>query len=225
LRNNWLQIRSIKIGKNPIISCGVDLNLYKKASLEYDLGVDVKGRIIVGYCGGLQMWQNINAISDVVRRLYQLDRRIFFVIYTAFDIPDDLNIKLQQLGENNYTVKSLKPSEVPSALKRLDAGFLLRDNLPLNIVSSPTKICEYLAAGVPVICTPYSGDYSRSVQTGRTGYVFIDYPEILESDIERLLCYLIKVKSERDYYSKLCIEAASRRTFDKEYENLTNMIN
>lgn len=54
---------------------------------------------------------------------------------------------------------------------------------------------------------------------------FIDYPEILESDIERLLCYLIKVKSERDYYSKLCIEAASRRTFDKEYENLTNMIN
>ena len=214
----------LKIGKNPIISCGVDLNLYKKASLEYDLGVDVKGRIIVGYCGGLQMWQNINAISDVVRRLYQLDRRIFFVIYTAFDIPDDLNIKLQQLGENNYTVKSLKPSEVPSALKRLDAGFLLRDNLPLNIVSSPTKICEYLAAGVPVICTPYSGDYSRSVQTGRTGYVFIDYPEILESDIERLLCYLIKVKSERDYYSKLCIEAASRRTFDKEYENLTNMI-
>lgn len=59
----------------------------------------MKGRIIVGYCGGLQMWQNINAISDVVRRLYQLDRRIFFVIYTAFDIPDDLNIKLQQLGE------------------------------------------------------------------------------------------------------------------------------
>lgn len=221
---NW-HFFFIKIGKNPIISCGVDLNLYKKASLEYDLGVDVKGRIIVGYCGGLQMWQNINAISDVVRRLYQLDRRIFFVIYTAFDIPDDLNIKLQQLGENNYTVKSLKPSEVPSALKRLDAGFLLRDNLPLNIVSSPTKICEYLAAGVPVICTPYSGDYSRSVQTGRTGYVFIDYPEILESDIERLLCYLIKVKSERDYYSKLCIEAASRRTFDKEYENLTNMIN
>lgn len=42
----------LKIGKNPIISCGVDLNLYKKASLEYDLGVDVKGRIIVGYCGG-----------------------------------------------------------------------------------------------------------------------------------------------------------------------------
>ena len=32
-------------------------------------------------------------------------------------------------------------------------------------------------------------------------------------------------RQERDYYSKLCIEAASRRTFDKEYENLTNMIN
>lgn len=215
----------VKISKNPIISCGVNLSLYKKFSQEYNLGIDVKGRIIVGYCGGLQIWQNITAIVDVACRLYQLDSRIFLVIYTAFDIPDDLNKKLQQLGKDNYIIRSLKSGEVPSALKWFDAGFLLRDKLPLNIVSSPTKICEYLAAGVPVICTPYSGDYSRSVQVGKTGYVFAEYPIILQSDIEGLLYYLIRVKSERDYYSKLCIEAASKRTFGKEYEHLINMIN
>lgn len=215
----------LKINKNPIISCGVDLNLYKKTSHEYDLGIKVDDRIIVGYCGGLQIWQNINIIVDIAYKLYQLDARIFLVIYTAFDIPDDLNKKLQQLSKGNYVIKSLKPSEVPSALKQLDAGFLLRDKLPLNIVSSPTKICEYLAAGVPVVCTPYAGDYARSVQAGKTGYVFTKYPEILKSDIEGLLHYLIKVKSERHYYSELCIEAASKRTFNREYKSLTNMIN
>lgn len=214
----------LKIDKNPIISCGVDLNLYRKTSQIYNLGVDVKGRIVVGYCGGLQIWQNIDSIVNVVYRLHQLDSRILFVLYTSFDISGDLNDKLQQLGKNNYIVRSLKPSEVPSALKQLDAGFLLRDNLPLNIVASPTKICEYLAAGVPVICTLYSGDYNRSVQTGKTGYVFTEYPKILKEDIEKLLCYLMKVKSKRDYYSKLCIEAASKRTFDKECQDLINMI-
>lgn len=215
----------LKINKNPIISCGVNLNLYKSTSLEYDLNIDVDNRIIVGYCGGLQMWQNINIIVDVAYKLYQLDARIFLVIYTAFNIPDDLNKKLQQLGKDNYVIKSLKPIEVPSALKQLDAGFLLRDNLPLNIVSSPTKICEYLAAGVPVVCTPYAGDYIRSVQAGKTGYIFTEYPEISKSDIEGLLHYLIRVKAERRYYSELCIEAADKRTFDEEYKSLINMIN
>lgn len=106
------------------------------------------------------------------------------------------------MGVENYYIKDLLPAEVPSYLKLLDAGFLLRDDLVLNTVSSPTKICEYLAAGVPMICTEYSGDYARSVRHGKEGFVLKNHPNYDFHTITELLIYLKEVKTNRADYKK-----------------------
>jgi glycosyltransferase involved in cell wall biosynthesis len=139
-----------------IISCGVDLNRFNVEPAKPE--VDINNRIIVGYCGGLQKWQNIDKILDIVLALRKIDTRIFFFLFTNSDISSIMD-KLQEVGEGNYCVRALKSAEVPAYLKLLDAGFLIRDNYILNKVSSPTKISEYLAAGAGLICTSYSGDY------------------------------------------------------------------
>ncbi|HBO05943.1 MULTISPECIES: glycosyltransferase [Bacteroides] len=213
-----------KIATNSIISCGVNTELYNCNAYEGDLMKLTENRIVLGYCGGLQVWQNIELIVDLAIKLYKQDNRIFLVIYTGFDISANLQKQLDALGVENYYIKDLLPAEVPSYLKLLDAGFLLRDDLVLNTVSSPTKICEYLAAGVPMICTEYSGDYARSVRHGKEGFVLKNHPNYDFHTITELLIYLKEVKTNRADYKKMCEMAASKRTFKSEFSLLDQLI-
>ena len=150
-------------------------------------------RIVIGYCGGLQQWQNIDKILDVTIALHQMEPRIFFVLYTNSDIRS-IQTRLTQLGRHNCFVKALHTDEVPSYLKIMDAGFLLRDDLILNRVSSPTKISEYLAAGAGLICTPYSGDYKELTVEGENCFVLRDYDN---DEYVHLLSWLKKFRTER----------------------------
>lgn len=206
---------SLKIKSHSIISCAVDFERFSKAEKQI-LPIDLSNRIVLGYSGGLQAWQNFDKMIEVVIELRRNNPAFFFLIYTNNPITP-YNKKLKELGEANYYVKSLPSSEVPGYLKLFDAGFLLRENQVLNRVSSPTKICEYLAAGVPMICTQYSGDYKRSIKDTKTGFVVKDV--VFDRDeIEELSNWLINVKNNRDSYYKDCQEAASHRTFTKEFE-------
>ena len=146
----------ISIDNYSIISCGVDLSKFKVFPAKVDF--DYSNRIVVGYCGGLQKWQNIDTILDIVLELRKLDHSVYFCLFTNSDVAN-IKKQLDEIGKDNCLVKALKSKDVPSYLKLLDAGFLIRDNLILNYVSSPTKISEYLAAGAGLICTKFSGDY------------------------------------------------------------------
>ena len=138
-----------------IISCGVDFDYFESSITPLEYKDIINEKIVLGYSGGLQKWQNIDKIINIVARLREIDSNIYLMIFTNHSI-DIYKKLLLKIGEENYNVKALKAKDIPSYLKLFDAGFLLRDNWVLNKVSSPTKICEYLAAGVPVICTQYS---------------------------------------------------------------------
>lgn len=174
-----------------IISCGVDLERYNvnKATLP----VDLHDRVVVGYSGALQGWQCVEDIIKVTTLLYQKDKRIFLIIYTMDNLEPYLDL-LDKLGKDNYYVCSLKADEVPSHLKLLDAGFLIRDNFVLNKVASPTKTPEYLAAGAGLICTAYSGDFEKYTK-GRGNCYVLD--ENRFENIEKLLEWLYQIKKNK----------------------------
>lgn len=203
-----------------IVSCGVDVKRFASAKAPKAMAEKLKERIVIGYSGGLQKWQNIEQIIDLTIRLFATDNRIFLMIYTNHDISP-YQSKLDALGAGNYRVIALKSAEIPAYLKLLDAGLLIRDNLVLNIVSSPTKICEYLAAGLPVICTEFSGDYARSVINGETGYI-LNNNTMRASELSDILCYLQNVKANKSIFSQKCVEKAAQRTFEAEFMTQTN---
>lgn len=178
------------IKNNVIIPCAIDLDKFN-INHNNKKRINISDKIILGYCGGLQSWQNIDKILNIIIRLNKLDPRVYFMLYTNSD-TNNIKCLLDELGQENYSIKALKSHEVPEHLRLLDAGFLYRDNLTLNKVSSPTKILEYLASGVALICTEYSGDYSTVSKIGENCYVVSD--DISKIDYEDLLKWIINYK-------------------------------
>src|SRR5204862_6640131 len=84
------------------------------------------------------------------------------------------------------TVISATPWEVPAWLWVADAGLALIRTAPSERGSSPIKISEYLAAGLPVVTMPSIGDISAIVESERLGVVIrsttaADYDEAAEA--------------------------------------------
>lgn len=220
--------RQIEINTNAkekdyaLISCGIDIKRFEtveKATIE---GLDLSQRIVLGYCGGFNGWQNFDAMIDLAIRLHNMDKRVFLLAFSNGNV-EPFKEKLSQLGKNNYYIKGLPPKEVPSHLKLMDAGLLLRSDLILNRVSSPTKICEYLAAGVPLICTQYSGDYARSVVNRENGFIGVE-PVFTDAEVVELLVWLKEVKENRQAVASKCIASVKDRTFEAEFNALENKI-
>lgn len=198
-----------------IISCGVDFERFANAEKQ-SLPVDLSNKIVIGYSGGLQSWQNFDKMIDLIVMLRKSVPNIFFLVYTN-NSPKPYKERLEKLGEENYCIKALTPSEIPGYLKLFDAGLLLRDNKILNNVSSPTKICEYLAAGVPLICTQYSGDYSRSITDRYNGFILKD-TIISDEEYFELSQWIKIIHAKRSEIAKVCQEAAAKRTFSEEFD-------
>jgi len=74
-------------------------------------------------------------------------------------------------GLERVVMLSVAHKDVPQVSCVTDVALLFREDLPLNRISSPTKFAEYLAAGVPVIITPFIGDYSTAVGDCNLGQV------------------------------------------------------
>jgi len=96
---------------------------------------------------------------------------------------------------------SVTHNEVAAYLSACDFGFLLRDNLLLNNVSSPTKFGEYISCGVPVILSPYISDLSFLVDQYKVGIVF-------EEDLKKLISFVRYVMNNRDELRRNCIDYA-----------------
>lgn len=192
-----------------ILPCCVDLGRFENL-ITPNIKIGQK-RIVVGYFGGLQKWQNIEIILDIVLRLRKLNDSIFFMLITPNSI-DGIEDKLNEIGSENYMNLSLKSGEIPAYLSVMDASFLIRDGRMLNIVSSPTKIAESMAAGVPIIATKNAGDINEIVETGQNGYIINDIV-ITDQDVYNIHEYLIKVKDNRTYYRDLCKKSVKNRVW------------
>ena len=204
-----------KIDNYGIVSCGVDVSCFEGITAPSEYISKLSNRLVLGYSGGLQKWQNIDKIIQLVIRLREIDSSVYLMICTNHSIEPYEKLLLQ-LGRENYTVLSLKAGDVPSYLKLFDAGFLLRDNWILNKVSSPTKICEYLAAGVPVICTRFSGDFTRSVFSCVTGFI-LNETNITQEELIGLYKWLHIVKTERIIVEEKCRMQVVERLFNTEF--------
>jgi glycosyltransferase involved in cell wall biosynthesis len=69
------------------------------------------------------------------------------------------------------TVASVPQPQVADYLSAGDAGFLLRAPSRINRFSQPTKLGEYLAAGLPVVVARGTGDVDRLVERHGVGVV------------------------------------------------------
>ena len=120
---------------------------------------------------------------------------------------------LERLGvpESAFLVRPVPPPDVPRYLKAADLAVSFIKPSFSKQASSPTKIAEYLACGLPVVCNAGVGDLDSLIDEDRVGVIVRDlsregYREALE-EIDRL--------AAEGGLSSRCL-ASARRRFDLE---------
>ncbi|PKK89377.1 MAG: hypothetical protein CVV64_14660 [Candidatus Wallbacteria bacterium HGW-Wallbacteria-1] len=104
------------------------------------------------YCGSTWGWQGVDRVLNL---LMKMDADHSIRALALVDEPEVVQQRADQLGLHNLRIKRLPAEHVPAALSQCRIGLLFRDSSLLNQVAAPTKLGEYLAAGLKVA---YTGD-------------------------------------------------------------------
>ncbi|MHB8865400.1 MAG: glycosyltransferase [Pirellulaceae bacterium] len=126
---------------------------------------------VVTYCGGLSKWQRT---EDVLRLMLQMkslkpDLKCLLLVSD----PEKMDLLAAKIGLVGRDFKCLRAAHdvIPDWLSVADAGIILRHDILVNNVASPVKIAEYLACGLPVICSRGIGDLSGMIGEANVGVV------------------------------------------------------
>jgi len=123
--------------------------------------MDVKDKYeqnVFAYVGSLSVWQCFEETLNLYKRIEDTLPNASLKIFTK---EKELAIRLiTAVGIRNWSVDTVKPQDVNSALRDVKYGFVLRNNCSVNNVATPTKISSYMAAGVIPIVTKALVDIS-----------------------------------------------------------------
>lgn len=141
-----------------IYRCAADINLFYYApnirdTVRKEIGVNDSDILFV-YSGGMHKWQKIEESLAFFELFYKEHKHCYFLILTLqIDYLNHLiNEKFSNINDR-IIIKSVSNKDVCKYLNAADVAFLLRDNVIMNAVASPTKLSEYMACGLSIIST------------------------------------------------------------------------
>lgn len=171
--------------------------------------------IVFLYLGGLDSYQEL----DYMLLLWiEISKRIdspFFLLYTSNE-PKNKPL-LDSLPKDRLTIRSIPYEKIPEFVSAADFGFLLRQDIVLNRVASPTKFPEYLSAGLGVITTPGIGDISRLVEECKIGCL-VELGD-LAGGVKKILGLVEQFKHERSLFAERAQEIAARHFLWDSYKD------
>ncbi|MBP7936787.1 MAG: glycosyltransferase [Phycisphaerae bacterium] len=211
LKNTLLRHNTLARIPMCIAPCGVNVEQFaaeRCRRVQARQRLNVADRLVVCYSGGLATWQCVGETLELVRQLRDKDGRVFFLLLTHHD-PARWDTALRRVGTpvRDYQVLSLTPEDVPKWLSAGDLGLLLRRPSPVNAVASPTKLGEYLAAGMPVVTTQHAGDAPEIIRHSACGYVLEDVA-VGTGELDVIHTLLCSVVADRERVASRCVHAA-----------------
>jgi glycosyltransferase involved in cell wall biosynthesis len=158
-----------------VIPCCVDTRPYDSAtrqrdSLRRQLGWE--GRRVFCYLGKLGMWYLVDEMARFFRVAIEREPRSLFLVLTQSDASlMERSLVNAGVPRGAWTARSCPPAEVPALLSAADAGLSFVRTCYAKRSSSPTKVGEYLAAGLPVLSTPGIGDLDQMLSGPSLGVI------------------------------------------------------
>jgi glycosyltransferase involved in cell wall biosynthesis len=166
-----------------VIPCCVDLTSRfpegrstSRDSLRNRLGIDDRYVIThVGALGGLYLSGEIAHFVGVAKNV----RPETYAIFLTQSDPERIVQLLRKHGltENDYLVIRVPASQVPEYLEASDLGLSFVKATFATQSRSPTKIPEYLAAGLPIIANAGVGDVDRLIKANPVGTLIDEFSE------------------------------------------------
>jgi len=103
------------------------------------------------YAGSLYKWQRVEDVLATFKLLSQARPDASLTLFTRE--VERARALCRSMGLERVQVASVSPEELVQALQRFSHGFILREDIAINRVSTPTKLSTYMAAGVIPVLT------------------------------------------------------------------------
>lgn len=138
--------------------------------------LNLSSRRVIVYLGSFGGWYMTDEMTEFLAVAHKQDPATFSMILTQS--PRQLVIdKMSARGikPEDFLVARVNPSEVPRYLKAADIAISFIKACYSKQSSSPTKIAEYLASGLPVICNSGVGDLDKLIEEKRAGALLREF--------------------------------------------------
>ena len=160
------------------------------------------------YAGGMHVWQCIEPSLKLFSAIQKEMPLATLTILTGEQ--DNARAMCDKLHLSNVTIKFVPLAELNEELTRYKYGFMLRDDIIVNNVATPTKFNSYLASGIIPVVTYAVHDF-RPVIDSSEYIVKLNHPEAVMEGVD----IIRKFESEEIDPQKVCNNF--RNIFDSYY--------
>lgn len=194
-----------------VIPCCVNMRKFfydkeDERSLRKELGLE--RAFILMYPGKIGTFYFMDEMLTFYRYASGVIPEIVFFIITH-DEPSHFLVCAKSLGvrTDKIVIKEKIPfEEMPRYVRIADAGIFFI-NPYKKIGSSPIKMGEFLASGIPVIINPGVGDTEELVRENRVGVVVSGFTD---ENYRKAIDELISLKKEGDALKDRCVRTAEK---------------
>lgn len=164
-----------------VIPCCADMNHFSLTSPDEKM----KGReklglpqqsLVISYLGSIGSWYMVNEMLElfsVIKQKYKGAKFLFITHSQPQLILSEL--KRYKINEDEVVIKEATRNEVPLYMKASDISISFIKPVYSKLSSSPTKLGEILAMGIPVIVNSGVGDVEKIVNETKSGYVLHEF--------------------------------------------------
>lgn len=190
-----------------VIPCAVDTSLFHFSSKHRDrlrskwhLADD---QPLYVYSGGTQEWQQLDATARLFCKVLRFlpSCKMLLLVPALSRNAAEQSFRLSGAPRESILLCSTDHSRMYELLSAADIGLLIREDLIMNRIASPTKFAEYLGCGLPVVATPYVDSVRDAIRQGGVGFLIQDQTE---GSIQQLSNFTKSVVANRERFSKEC---------------------
>ena len=171
----WLIAHQLKPASQiQVIPCCVDFERFAETGrhakdASQRLSSDRFEVVYAGSLIGLYLVEEMGRFFAAIKRL----RPEAFLRILSMSPPENAIAALKRAGLNrsDFEIGPVSPEDIPAYLRRARLGVSFRKPTFAQIGASPTKVPEYLAAGLPVVCNAGIGDTDEIVERERVGTI------------------------------------------------------
>jgi glycosyltransferase involved in cell wall biosynthesis len=163
-----------------VIPCCIDKNRFGAIESDGPVSTEqaaIRRKPVFIYVGSLGGWYLTDEMIRFFRDAHKYDSQSFTRILTQRDVQKATSLLSQDLSEKDFSVESAKFTEVPTHLKKADIAISFIKACYSKQSSSPTKIAEYLAAGLPIISNSGVGDLDGLIEGENVGVILKGFSE------------------------------------------------
>jgi glycosyltransferase involved in cell wall biosynthesis len=164
-----------------IVPCCVDTDRFRvdlaaRTQARQSLGID--RQVVLAYSGSLSGWYLVDEMARFMGRMRRVrpDTKLLLLTKCPTE-PFRDRLRAYGVADDAMVTRTVKPWEMPKYLPAADAGLSFIKQCFSKLGSSPTKVAEYLACGLPVVLNGDIGDQAELEADGDAAVVLKSFSD------------------------------------------------